>query len=220
MSTDDSYCEVVWRVFGFAGGHASVSSAARAAARGVVGAPVRRESACSCATPATGGTSSWPRTRPIAAGAGRAGVELRGAGRAGGCGRRDRRREGEMSLLANQVQADDCFWVQRVECAPAAGAPAAAGGWIVGPGADVARRVVAQGAAVLERGVPLSARRAARPVPVSGGVCRVGAAARSMCRRRSRRSCEAHVKVTHRNEALLAEISQINLELLRRRALE
>src|SRR5436190_16093763 len=32
--------------------------------------------------------------------------------------------------------------------------------------------------------------------------------------------CEAHVAVTQRNEALLAEISQINLELLRRRALE
>jgi hypothetical protein len=31
--------------------------------------------------------------------------------------------------------------------------------------------------------------------------------------------CEAHVEVTQRNEALLAEISQINLELLRRRAL-
>jgi Family of unknown function (DUF6788) len=33
-------------------------------------------------------------------------------------------------------------------------------------------------------------------------------------------ACEASVAVTHRNEALLAEISQINLELLRRRALE
>jgi hypothetical protein len=30
---------------------------------------------------------------------------------------------------------------------------------------------------------------------------------------------EAHVELTQRNEALLAEISQINLELLRRRAL-
>ena len=33
-------------------------------------------------------------------------------------------------------------------------------------------------------------------------------------------ACEAHVEVTQRNETLLAEISQINLELLRRRALE
>ena len=33
-------------------------------------------------------------------------------------------------------------------------------------------------------------------------------------------ACEAHVAVTQRNEAMLAEISQINLELLRRRALE
>jgi hypothetical protein len=33
-------------------------------------------------------------------------------------------------------------------------------------------------------------------------------------------SCEQHVEVTHHNDGLLAEISQINLELLRRRALE
>lgn len=33
-------------------------------------------------------------------------------------------------------------------------------------------------------------------------------------------ACEASVELTRRNEALLAEISQINLELLRRRALE
>ena len=33
-------------------------------------------------------------------------------------------------------------------------------------------------------------------------------------------ACEASVEVTQHNEALLAEISQINLELLRRRALE
>jgi hypothetical protein len=33
-------------------------------------------------------------------------------------------------------------------------------------------------------------------------------------------ACEASVAVTRRNEALLSEISQINLELLRRRALE
>jgi hypothetical protein len=33
-------------------------------------------------------------------------------------------------------------------------------------------------------------------------------------------ACEAHVELTQRNEALLQEISQINLELLRRRALE
>ena len=31
---------------------------------------------------------------------------------------------------------------------------------------------------------------------------------------------EAHVEIAQRNEALLSEISQINLELLRRRALE
>jgi len=33
-------------------------------------------------------------------------------------------------------------------------------------------------------------------------------------------ACEAQVTLTQRNEALLTEISQINLELLRRRALE
>jgi hypothetical protein len=33
-------------------------------------------------------------------------------------------------------------------------------------------------------------------------------------------ACEQHVELTQRNEALLAEISLINLELLRRRALE
>ena len=36
----------------------------------------------------------------------------------------------------------------------------------------------------------------------------------------SQAACEASVEVTQRNEALLAEISRINLELLRRRALE
>ena len=36
----------------------------------------------------------------------------------------------------------------------------------------------------------------------------------------ARAVCEAHVAVTQRNEALLAEVSQVNLELLRRRALE
>lgn len=36
----------------------------------------------------------------------------------------------------------------------------------------------------------------------------------------SEKAAAAHVEVTQRNEALLGEISQINLELLRRRALE
>jgi hypothetical protein len=38
--------------------------------------------------------------------------------------------------------------------------------------------------------------------------------------RTAQAACEASVAVTARNEALLGEISQINLELLRRRALE
>jgi hypothetical protein len=33
-------------------------------------------------------------------------------------------------------------------------------------------------------------------------------------------ACEARVELTHRNEELLLEISQINVELVRRRALE
>jgi len=36
----------------------------------------------------------------------------------------------------------------------------------------------------------------------------------------SEEATAAHVELTQRNQALLAEISQINLELLRRRALE
>lgn len=36
----------------------------------------------------------------------------------------------------------------------------------------------------------------------------------------ARAAAEAHVALTQRNEALLLEISQINLELLKRRALE
>jgi uncharacterized protein DUF6788 len=36
----------------------------------------------------------------------------------------------------------------------------------------------------------------------------------------ARAVAEAHVEITQRNEALLLEISQVNLELLRRRALE
>lgn len=36
----------------------------------------------------------------------------------------------------------------------------------------------------------------------------------------ARAAADAHVALTQRNEALLSEISQVNLELLRRRALE
>ena len=40
-----------------------------------------------------------------------------------------------------------------------------------------------------------------------------------MCRRRAAEVVEEHVALTQRSEELLAEISLINLELLRRRAL-
>lgn len=82
--------------------------------------------------------------------------------RAGGLGR----------LSANQPQANDCFRTQRVERAPVGVAPAAAGRWIVRARADVAWRAAFRGAALLERGMPVSARGAAWPVHVSGGLCR------------------------------------------------
>ena len=41
-----------------------------------------------------------------------------------------------------------------------------------------------------------------------------------LCARDGSVGAEAHVALTQRNDALLAEISQINLELLKRRALE
>ena len=108
----------------------------------------------------------WLRKRPIAGPCHGAAVERRGAGRVGGGGRRGR--EGGVTLSANQLQAHGCFRVGRVECAVVAGAQAAAGRRIVGSGADVAWGVAGQGAAVLERGVPLSAWRVARSVYVSG----------------------------------------------------
>jgi hypothetical protein len=79
--------------------------------------------------------------------------------------------EGSCSLSANRIQADDCFGAQRVERASAARTPAAAGRSIVRAGADVARRAVAGGQALLERGLPLPVGRAARPVHISGGLC-------------------------------------------------
>ena len=71
---------------------------------------------------------------------------------------------------------------------------------------------------MLERGVPLSAWRVARPVLVSGGLRRgrsrtvyVPAVVAAAWRRS---------EGTQRNEERLAKKSQIKLELLRRRALE
>src|SRR5437764_2337832 len=124
-----------------------------------------------------------------------------------------------MSLSANQTQADDYARVQRVECPAAAGGPAAPGGRVLGSRADLAWRVAGGGQAVLDRGVPLSARRVARPVLVPGclrrraqphGLRPTGA------RPGGRAACGAHAP----QRGAVAEISQINLELLRRRALE
>ena len=93
-------------------------------------------------------------------------------------------------LLANHLQADDdCRRCQRVERPPAACAPTAAGGRIVGPYTYLA--VYAGGRS--------------RTIYVPATVTEIA---------------EQHVEASQRNEALLAEISQINLELLRRRALE
>ena len=172
IPTVTSYPKVVQRVFGFVGGHASVSSACRRAARGSVcasfpdgsGVRVRRR-------PGTerGVAGGRDRSRP---GAGGAAVDVGGAGRRRGSARRDRQREGRSALLANHLQADDCFWVGRVECAAAARASAAAWVRCGGSRGHVAWRAVEQGSAVLERGVSLSAWRAARPVLVSGDLQR------------------------------------------------
>ena len=62
--------------------------------------------------------------------------------------------------------------------------------------------------------------RVAWPVPYLAIHAAVGAAARSTCRRAVTEVAERASWRSQRNEALLAEISQINLELLRRRALE
>ena len=94
-------------------------------------------------------------------------------------------------LSANHIQADD--WLprsQRVERAAAACAPASAGGRIGGSRADVARGVVEPGPAVLERGVPLPARRVAWPVLVSRRSTSRAAAAPSTCPRRWSRVVE------------------------------
>ena len=122
-----------------------------------------------------------------------------------------------MSLSANHVQADDCVKLSELSvrsCVPAGG------GWLrdCRSRADVARRVGARGPALLEPGVSLPARRAARPLHLFGDLSDgrsrtiyVPAAVAAVV--------EQHVEVTQHNEALLAEISLINLELLRRRAL-
>jgi hypothetical protein len=72
---------------------------------------------------------------------------------------------------------------------------------------------------VLERGVPLSARRVARSYSYLA-VYADGRSRTVYVPQALAPVCEAHVELTHRNVDLLAEISQINLELLRRRALE
>lgn len=99
---------------------------------------------------------------------------------------------GSTPLSANQPQAHDCFGSQRVERAPAACAPAPARCWIVRAGADVERGAAFRGPALLERGVSVSPRRAARTVRVSGGLQRgaqphdLRAAGRSRARRGAR----------------------------------
>ena len=81
------------------------------------------------------------------------------------------------------------------------------------PGADVTRGAASEGRRLLERGVPLPAGRAARPVHVSGGLPD-GRSRTVYVPAALAAAAEQHVELTQRNEALLAEISQINLELL------
>ena len=126
--------------------------------------------------------------------------------------------EGGCSLSANLLQADVCFGAQRVERSPVACAPAAADGWIVGPGADVTRGAAAEGQDLLERGVPVSAGGAARSVLVSGDLHR-WPQPHGLCAGAVEAAAKRHVELTQRNEELLAEISRVNLELLRRRLL-
>ena len=125
---------------------------------------------------------------------------------------------GSAVLSANHTQ-DGCFGTQRVERARTVGATPTAGSGIVRRGADVAWRAAGGGPALLQRAVPLPARRVARPVHVLA-VYADGRSRTIYVPAAAQAAAAAHVELTQRNEALMLEISQINLELLRRRALE
>ena len=89
-----------------------------------------------------------------------------------------------------------CFWVQRVERAAAARAPATACGWIVGSRADVARRVVGtRGGGARARGVAAGVASCTVRIRIWRSTA-MGAAARSMCQQTVaavvRGACRAH----------------------------
>lgn len=129
-----------------------------------------------------------------------------------GCG------EGFDDLSANHVQ-NGRFGAQRVERASTGSAPAATGGGIVGGGADVAWRAVHEGRRCSSEGC--RCRRGELHGPYTYLAVYTGGRSRTIYVPAAvQPAAAAHVKLTQRNEALLAEISQINLELLRRRALE
>ena len=124
-----------------------------------------------------------------------------------------------MSLLANQVQADDCFWVERVECAPTAGAPAALAGGLSDPERTLRGVLLHKGRRCSSEGC--HCRRGELHGPYSYLAIYAGGRSRTIYVPAAvEAACEAHVEGTQRSEELLLEISQINLELLRRRALE
>lgn len=80
--------------------------------------------------------------------------------------------EGSVSLVANHYQGHDRGADQRVERRAAPCAQAATGRCSIGSRADVARGGAARVAALLERGLPLPARGAARPLHIPGGLPR------------------------------------------------
>ncbi len=77
-----------------------------------------------------------------------------------------------MSLVANLYQGHDRGADQRVERLPAACAQAATGRCSIGSRADVARGAALRVTALLERGLSLPARGAARPLQLPGGLPR------------------------------------------------
>ncbi len=170
--TVTSYRVVVQRVFGFAGGDASVSPACGGAVAGLVHAPlcgfacvcVRGRAVGECVV-ARGCDGSWR-------GASFGPVDGGGARRTRRCGGRDRwvagGEEGMLMLCANRAQDGERCGLQRAECPSAAGTAAALGAIGRGSAGDAAWHVAASGQALRSRGVPLRAGRAAWPVPVSG----------------------------------------------------
>ena len=127
--------------------------------------------------------------------------------------------EGSVSLVANHYQGHARGGAQRVERRAVACAQAQAGRCSIGSRADVARGGAARVTALLERGV--RCRRGELHGPYTYlAVYLAGHSRMVYVPKALAELATEHVELTQRNEALLSEISQVNLELLRRRALE